>query len=183
MNHPKLPHHATLGNRPERLSHPTLAAGRIGHAEEPPDHHAGGFSRTLRSLLLPLAVTALTGLIAVTGLSALASKSSDSAALIPVLSVLSLTAASLAGGITAGLSKREQAMAGSLISGCILTALLCLTALAGGGETTGAWASYPPAIPWLIRIAPIPLHTLGGFITRKRPQKATHTAGKHPVRR
>jgi hypothetical protein len=184
MNHPKLSHPSSLGHRPDRLSHPTLPVGRIGQAEKPSDHPAGGFSRTLRSLLLPLAVTALTGLASVTGLTAFAGSSPDPAALIPALSALTLTLASLAGGVTAGLCRREQALSGSLISGCILAALLCLSALAGGsGETEGVWSAYSPAVPWLIRIAPIPLHGLGGFLTRQRQKKPAHTAGKHSVSR
>ena len=186
MNQKKLTNHASVGKHPDRLSHPALAAGRIGHAEEPSDHRSGGFSRTLRNLLLPLAVTAATGLVSVTATTAVAGRSPDPTALIPALSALSLALASFAGGLTAGLCNRASSLAGSLISGGLLTALLCLIGLLSGGESAGnggVWSAFPPIVAWLIRLAPLPIHALGGILTRPRPQKVTHTTGGHPARR
>ena len=182
MNKKQLTNQSTVGKHPDRLSHPALSAGRIGHAEEPSDHSADGFSSTLRALLLPLAATAVTGLAAVTAMTAVAKSGPDPTALIPMLSGAALTLSSLAGGITAGLCRRGRAVASSLISGCLLTALLCLIGLIGGGSQ-GAGASLSPAIPWLIRLLPVPISALGGLLTRPRPQKTTHTAGNYPARR
>ncbi len=182
MNQKQLTNHSTVGKHPDRLSHPAITAGRIGHAEEPSDKSAGGFSSTLRSLLLPLAATAATGLMTVTVMTAAAGSSPDPTALIPALSVAALALSSLAGGITAGLCRRDRAVANSLISGCLLTALLCLMGLLGGGDQ-GAGASFSPTIAWLVRLIPVPVCALGGVLTRPRPQKNTHKAGNHPARR
>ena len=181
MNQKQLTNHSSVGKHPDRLSHPALSAGRIGHAEEPSDNSAGGFSSTLRSLLLPLAATAVTGLLSVTVMAAAAGSSPDPTALIPALSVAALALSSLAGGITAGLCRRDRAVASSLISGCLLTALLCLPGLLGG--TQGADALFSPTVTWLIRLVPIPVCALGGVLTRPRPHRTTHKAGNHPARK
>lgn len=176
MNPKQLTKHASVGKHPDRLSHPALTAGRIGHAEEPSDQSAGGFSRTLRNLLLPAAVSAATGLVAVTALTAVATSSApDPSALVPALSAVALALASFAGGLTAGKCHGERAMAGSLISGSLLAALLCLIGLVSGGGHAGTWSAYPGAVVWLIRLAPLPIHALGGLLTRPRPKKASHT--------
>ena len=180
MNHKHLTTHSAVGKHPDRLSHPAVTAGRIGHAEEPSDHSAGGFSSTMRALLLPLAVTVAAGLAAVTVSAAMAASSADPTALIPPLSVAALVTAALAGSITAGLCRRTRAVASALISGCLLTALLCLAGLLSGGADA-PWAELSPAIPWLIRLLPVPVSAVGGLLTRPRPQKNTHTAGKHPA--
>ncbi len=178
MNRKITSNQPTVGHRPDRLSHPALAAGRIGHAEEPSDDRsydrADGFSALLRRLLLPMAASAATGLVAVTALTAVAVGSSDPTTMIPLLSSAALLLSSLAGGITAGLCRRERAVAGSLVSGCLLAAVLCFVGLLGGEGS---------AVSWLIRLAPIPVHAVGGLLTRQRPAKPTHTAGKHLAHR
>ena len=183
MNHKSIVKHSSVGNHPDRLSHPAPAAGRIGHAAEPSDPHAGGFFHTLKGLLLPFAVAAATGLGAVTLLTVAVGNHPDPAAMIPILGTVALTLSSLAGGIAAGLCNRDRAIAGSLVSGGILTALLCAVGLIFGGQTAGIWSAYPPIVAWVIRLVPLPIHALGGVLTRPRPQKASHTAGGHPARR
>ena len=183
MSQKQLNRHTSAGKHPERLSHPAIASGRIGHAAEPSDPHAGGFFHTLKGLLLPFAVAAATGLGAVTLLTVAVGNHPDPSGLIPILGAVALTLSSLAGGIAAGLCNRDRAIAGSLVSGGILTALLCAVGLIFGGQTAGIWSAYPPIVAWVIRLVPLPIHALGGVLTRPRPQKASHTAGGHPARR
>ncbi len=173
MNPRKSNHHSSVGKHPDRLPHPALTAGRSGRAEEPSDTQAGGFSRILRKLFLPFAVTTVSGVVFVTALTLAAYQTPDPTALISPLSMAALGLASLAGGITAGKCNRERAMLSSFVSGCTLAAILCLIAWIGGGESR-------ETIPWLIRLSAIPLHLLGGFMTRPRKKPAGHTAGKHP---
>ncbi len=176
MNQRLRAQHNSVGKPPDRLPRPALTVGRSGRAEEPSDTQAGGFSRILRKLFLPFAVTTASGVIFVTALTLAAYRSPDPTALVTPLSVAALWLASLAGGITAGKCAGEKAMIGSLISGCMLAAILCLIAWINGGEEQGV-------IPWLIRLATVPIHLLGGFVTRPRKKPAGHTAGKHPSHR
>ena len=176
MNRKSITKHSSVGNHPDRLSHPAPASGRIGHAAEPSDSQADGFSHILRALLLPIAASAVTGLGAVTVLTAIAGAGPDPGAIIPVLSVVALVIASLAGGITAGLCRRDRAIPTALVSGCLLTVILCAISLMGGGSRSATWSEVSPVVPWLIRLAPLPIHALGGLLVRPRPQKAAHTA-------
>ncbi len=178
MNQRQLTKHASVGKRPDRLSHPALTAGRAGHAEEPSDTQAGGFSRILRRLLLPLAVTAASGAAIVTAMTAAACQSPDPTALITPLAMASLGIASLVGGITAGKCGRDNAVGSSLASGVLLAAILCLISLVGRGDAAG----LPTAAAWLLRLSPIPFHLLGGIMARPKKKPASHTAGKHPAR-
>ena len=171
--------HASVGKHPDRLSRAALPAGRRGHAEEPSDRPAGGFSRILRGLLLPLAVTALSGVVWITVLSAVAYRSSDPTSLILPLTVTALEISSLAGGIAAGKCGGEGAVGHSLVSGCFLAAVLCLCTLLRGGGVTG----MPAVAGWLIRISVVPMHLLGGLLVRPRKKPASHTAVKHPAHR
>ena len=173
MNQRSTTHHSSVGKHPDRVPHPALTAGRSGRAEEPSDRQAGGFSRILRKLLLPLAVTVASGAVFVTVLTIAAYQSPDPTALVTPLSIASLGLASLAGGITAGKCHGEGAIPGSLMSGCTLALILCLVGWIGGGESEGL-------IPWLIRLATVPVHLVGGLMTRPRKKPAGHTAGKHP---
>ena len=174
MNHKSIVKHSSVGNHPDRLSHPAPAAGRIGHAAEPSDPKTDGFSHALKALLLPMAAVVLTSLVAVTLMTAIAGAGPNPGALIPALSAAALAVASLAGGITAGLCRRSNAVGAALISGCLVSVLLCAIALIGGG-TPSPYPEASPVIPWLLRLSPIPLHALGGLLTHPRPQKASHT--------
>lgn len=175
MNHKSITKHSSVGHHPDRLSHPAPAAGRIGHAAEPSDQKTDGFSHILKPLLLPIAASALTALAAVTLMTAIAGASPNPGPLIPALSAAALAVASLAGGITAGLCRRDRSIGAALISGSLIAALLCAVALVGEG-TTPTSPEASPVIPWLLRLSPIPLHALGGLLTRPRPKKASHTA-------
>ena len=178
MNHKITTQSSTVGKHPDRLSHPALQSGRIGHATEPPDagsyDRAGGFSGLLRGIFLPTAASAAAGLLSVTVLSAAATRSPDPTVTLPLLSVAALLIASLAGGVTAGLLRRDRAVSASLLSGGILAGILCLMGGLGGGGS---------AVSWLIRLMPLPVHGLGGLMTRRRRTKPTHAAGKHPAYR
>lgn len=175
MNHKQLTNRSSVGKHPDRLSHPALSAGRLGHAAEPSDNPAGGFSRVLYKLLLPLAITALTGALFVTALSVVAYQSPDPTAWILPLSTAALALASLAGGLAAGKCYGERAVSGSLLSGCLFAGLLCLIALLHGNVVNG----MPIAVSWLIRLGTVPVYLLGGILTRPKPKIATHTAGNH----
>ena len=195
MNHKLTSNQSTVGHRPERLSHPALAAGRIGRAEKPSDNrsrdrsqdrscgHEGGFSYAARRLLLPLGVSAATGLLSVTALTAAAAGSPDPTAMLPLLSIAALALSSLAGGIAAGLLRRERAVAGSLVSGCLLAAALCIVGLLASQRTVQPLWEQGSVLAWLIRLIPIPVHGIGGFLTRQRPERPAHTAGNHPSHR
>ena len=172
MNQRSTIHHSSVGKHPDRLPHPALTAGRSGRAEEPSDTQAGGFSRALRKLLLPLAVTAISGAVFVTVLTAAAYQTPDPTALVTPLSMAALGLASLAGGITAGKCNRERTMLGSMVSGCLLAVILCLVAWMGGVSQG--------MIAWLTRLSTVPIHLVGGFVTRPRKKSVGHTAGKHP---
>ena len=174
MNQRQRTNHLSVGKHPDRLTHPALSAGRLGHAEEPSDEGiADGFSHTIRRFLLPLAVTVFSGGIFTTALSVAAWNSADPTAWIPLLSPIVLGLAALAGGITAGKCCKERAVGGSFMSGCLFAAILCLLALLAGKGEQGLAS-------WLIRLATIPVHGIGGFLSRPRKRPAAHTAGKHP---
>lgn len=163
--------HNPVGKHPDRLPHPALTAGRSGRAEEPSDTQSGGFSRILRRFLLPLTAASISGVVFVTGLTFAAYQTSDPTAFISSLSVIALGLTSLAGGITAGRCNKERPVFGSFVSGCLLTAILFLTSRIDG-DAQGL-------MPWLLRVAVIPFHMLGGFMTRPRKKHAGHTVGKH----
>lgn len=179
MNKRQVIHHSSVGKHPDHQSHPALVAGRTAHAEEPSDDIAGGFSRILCKLFLPLAVTAVSGAVFVTALTIPAYQSQNPTALVTPLSMAALGVASLAGGITAGKCGRERAVPGSLVSGCLFAGILCLIALFGSGEMQG----IPTSVAWMIRLAAIPVHMIGGFMVRPRKKPTTHTAGKHASHR
>ena len=174
MNQKQKTNHATVGKRPDSLSHPALAAGRIGHAEEPPDRSEGGFSSVLRAILAPVAAAVATALLSVTALAALAGNTPDPASLVPWLSAAALALSSLAGGITAGLCKRESAVLRGLLWGVLLSALLYVVGFAAG--------DIGGAAECLLRIIPIPVSALGGVLTRPRRSRPAHRAGNHPAR-
>ena len=159
--------HPSVGKHPDRLAHPALVAGRDRHAEEPSEQRAGGFSAFCRGIIRPMAVAAAAGLAAVTALAGFAYGNADPTALIPALSAAAVAVASLAGGLTAGLGRRRQALGASLIVGLILSALLCLGGLWAGGGTP---------LAWLTRLLPLPVCAVSGLLTRARPQKAAHAA-------
>ena len=175
MNQQKLTNHSSVGTHPDRPTHPALAAGRIGHAEEPSDHHAGGFLATLRGLARSTLATLAVGLAAVTvmtvlTMTAIAGENSDPAATVPLLAPIATAIASLVGGITMGLNNRRRSVANALIGGTIMAGMLCLLGFLSGGDDAGSW---------LVRLLPLPLYAIGGLLTRAKPRPVTHTAGNH----
>lgn len=165
---------APVGKHPDRPSHPTHEARRaLGPAEEPPEEIAGGFSRVFRRLLLPVVCTVPVGLIFLTVLTAAAYFSADPTALLLPLSCVALGLTSVAGGIIAGKIHGDGWAGGSLACGGLFAVLLSIVALmAGGGE-----APLSSAVLWALRLSPIPLHLLGGWVARPRPRAAKHAVG------
>ena len=165
--HTSLHAHPSVGKHPDRLSHPALSVGRDGHAEEPSEHIAGGFSFTVRGIGISLLASAVAVLPAITAMTAVACRSEDPTALIQPMAEVAVAIASLSGGLTAGLCRRERAVAASLSVGVILTVLLCLLGLRSGVGTPLVWAT---------RLLPLPVCALCGFLTRARPRQNTHRA-------
>ena len=175
MNQRSTTHHSSVGKHPDRLPRPALTAGRSGRAEEPSDTQAGGFSSILRSYPVTLGITVLTALLLITASALILYNSPDPTALIPPMSAAVLAVAALIGGITAGKLNPSTPVPASLICGGLTAALLTLVALFVGGEGD--------LLTWGIRIGILPLHLLGGILTRPKPKLPTHTAGNHPSRR
>ena len=157
--------HLPVGKHPDHPSHPALSSGRVGYAREPSDSRAGGFSATMWRVLLPPALWAVAVVLAVTAMAAVSAGSADPAALVPLLAPVATAIASLLGGITAGLCHRRRSVSAALLYGGLLTVILCLV---------GLTAEQGGAVTWLTRLMPLPLHALGGVITRPRPPKAAH---------
>lgn len=168
-------HHSSVGSRPDRLPRPAIKVGKAGHVEEPPDTQTGGFSSILRSYPVTLGITVLTALLLITVSALILYNSPDPTALIPPVSAAVLAVAALIGGIIAGKLNPSSPVPASLICGGLTAALLILVSLfAGGGGDF---------LTWGIRIGILPLHLLGGILTRPKTKLPTHTAGNHPSRR
>lgn len=172
--HPAVP--TSVGKRPDRLSHTALTAARAGHAEEPSDVRAGGFSRVWRRILLPLGCSVGAEIVMITALAVAVHRYPDPTALIFPVSAAALGLSSLVGGITAGKCNGRGAVKGSLFSGCLMAAILCAAALLMSTDRTSA-------MDWLLRLSPIPWHLIGGLLTRPRKKPSAHTAGTHASRR
>jgi putative membrane protein (TIGR04086 family) len=144
-------------------------------SEEPSDTQAGGFSSILRSYPLVLGITALTALLLVTVVALALCNSPDPTALISPVSAALLAVSALIGGIAAGKMNKDCPVAASLVCGGLTAALLILISLifAGKGDL----------LAWGMRLSVLPLHLLGGILTRPKPHSPTHTAGKHPTHR
>ena len=161
--------HKAVGRHPDR---PAYTARQT---EEPSDTVSGGFSSTLRRILIAMGVTVLSGLLAVTALCLAAFSSPDPAALLRPCTAAALMLAALCGGITAGKLNPAAPLSAGLLCGAVTAALLVLTALLagqGGG-----------LLHWGLRLAVIPVCLVGSSVTRPRKKAPAHTAGKHPSRR
>ena len=168
--HSHHPSQNPVGRHPDRP-----ARTRVRPSEEPSDTQAGGFSSILRSYPLVLGITALTALLLVTVAALVLCNSPDPTALISPVSAALLAVSALIGGIAAGNMNRGGPVAASLVCGGLTAVLLILISLifAGKGDL----------LPWGMRLSVLPLHLLGGILTRPKPHSPTHTAGKHPNRR
>lgn len=175
MNKSRHQYHPSVGKHPDRPSHPAHeSARRLGPAEEPSDTKAGGFSRTLCRWLLPTLLTPLIGLLTALLLTLALMQTPDPTALLLPASAVALGLTSLIGGILAGKLHGDMAVRGSLVSGVILLAILSLSALVVGGD-----GGLSPLLAWLLRLSVLPLHALGGRISRPRKHSPAHTAGRH----
>lgn len=159
-----------VGRHPDRPA-PT----RVRQSEEPSDTQAGGFSSILRSYPIVLGATALTALLLTTVAALILHNSPDPTALIPPVSAALLAVSSLIGGMVSGKLNRVTPVSESLICGGLTAALLILISLFFEGKGD--------LLSWGMRIGVLPLHLLGGILTRPKPKAPTHTAGKHPSRR
>lgn len=171
MNSKSANHHLSVGNHPDRRSHPTRATGRMGHVEEPSDRQAGGFSSILRGYPLTAAAFVLSVLLFVTVAAFAVYRSPDPTALIRPVAFVVLGVSSLIGGIAAGRLNQSRPIAASLVCGGLTTALLLILSLLLSGEGD--------LLSWVGRVAVLPIHLLGGVIARPKQKTPAHTAGKH----
>ncbi len=165
----------SVGRHPDRPAHGIPARVSRGQTEEPSDDTAGGFLSILRGYPIVLAVTALSALVFVTAACLAAWKSPDPTALILPASAIAQALASLVGGMTAGKLNPSNPLSASLLCGGLTAILITLLSMVFGGEGG--------LISWAMRLGGIPLHLVGGILTRPRKKAPTHTAGKHPSRR
>lgn len=168
--HSHHPSQNPVGRHPDRPA-PT----RVRPSEEPSDKQAGGFSSILRGYPLVLGITALTALLLVTVAALVLYNSPDPTALISPVSAAVLAASALIGGIAAGKMNPSSPVAASLVCGGLTAALLILISLFFEGKGD--------LLAWGMRIGVLPLHLLGGILTRPKPHAPTHTAVRHPSRR
>lgn len=168
--HSHHPSQNPVGRHPDRPA-PT----RVRPSEEPSDMRAGGFSSILRSYPIVLGGTALTALLLTTVAALILYNSPDPTSLISPASAAVLAVSALVGGMISGKVNKESSVVASLVCGGLTAALLILISLffAGKGDL----------LAWGMRIGILPLHLLGGILTRPKPKAPTHTAGKHPSRR
>ncbi|MBP3667675.1 MAG: TIGR04086 family membrane protein [Clostridia bacterium] len=162
--------HTSVGRRPDRPAHL-----RPRQNEEPPDAQAGGFSSILRAYPITLGITALSALLLVTASALAVYQCPDPTAWISPASAAALGISALVGGLVAGKLNPSRPVAAGLVCGGLTAALLILLSLCFGGEGD--------LLSWITRIGVLPLHLLGGILTRPKPQTPTHKAGKHPARR
>ncbi len=169
----------THSNHPLQKSvgrHPDRPARRsVRPSEEPSDTQAGGFSSILRGYPIVLGITALTALLLVTVAALILYNSPDPTALIFPVSAAALAVSALIGGIAAGKLNPSCSVSASLVCGGLTAALLILLSLCFGGDGD--------LLSWGLRIGVLPLHLLGGILTRPKPKAPIRTAGKHPSRR
>ena len=168
--HSHHPSQKTVGRHPDRPAH-----NRVRPSEEPSDTKAGGFSSVLRGYPLALGITALTALLLITVAALILHNSPDPTAWVTPAAAAVLSVSALVGGIIAGKMNRDRPVSASLICGGLTAALLILLSLVLGGKAD--------LLSWCVRIGVLPLHLLGGILTRPKPKAPTHTAGKHPSRR
>ena len=168
--HSHHPSQNPVGRHPDRPA-PT----RVRPSEEPSDTKAGGFSSILQSYPVVLGGTALIALMLTTVAALILYNSPDPTSLIFPASAAVLAVSSLMSGIIAGKMNKESPVAASLVCGGLTAVLLILIALFFGGKGD--------LLSWGMRIGILPLHLLGGILTRPKPKAPTHTAGKHPSRR
>lgn len=167
--------HPSVGRYPDRPVHSTPVRVSSGQTDEPSGNTTGGFLSVLRSYPLTLAVTVLTALALVTIACFVAYRCPDSASLTFPASCIVLALASLAGGITAGKRNPNSPVTASLLCGGLTAALLIVLSWILDGEGG--------LIPWAMRLSPLPMHLLGGVLTRPRKKAPVHTAARHPSRR
>lgn len=168
--HSPHPSQHSVGRHPDRPARP-----RVRQSEEPSDEAAGGFSSILRGYPPVLGITALSALLLITAAALILFHSPDPTALLSPVSAAVSAASALIGGIMAGKLNKTCPVAASLTCGGLTAALWILVALVFGGEGD--------LLSWVMRIGVLPLHLLGGILTRPKPKAPTHTAGKHPSRR
>ena len=168
--HSHHPSQNPVGRHPDRPAHT-----RVRPSEEPSDIRAGGFSSILRSYPVVLGITALTALLLTTVAALILYNSPDPTAWITPVSAAALAVSALMGGIAAGKLNTANPVAAGLICGGLTAVLLILISLFFDGKGD--------LLSWGMRMSVLPLHLLGGILTRPKPQAPTHTAGKHPSRR
>ena len=159
-------------NTQSHKHHSSVTRIGSGYSEEPSDNLAGGFSRLFFRLGLPLGLSAASGLIFSAAAALAATATTDPTAWILPLSAVALFLSALVGGITAGKCNPQNVMGSAAISGSIFAVILIFLSLFGGDM---GWLS------WVMRLSPIPVHILGGALSRPRAKPAKHTTPRHPA--
>lgn len=173
------PQHTSVGRHPDRPARAAFGARTPTRpTEEPFDPQANGFSSILRGIAAASAVTILSGLVFVTAACFAAVHSPDPISPAAPLSAAALALASFLGGMTAGRLCPARSAVAALLAGASVALILSLLSLfpLHMGESGRM-------LPWLIRLGTVPVHLLGGILTRPRRKALTHTAGKHTSRR
>ena len=168
--HSHHPSQKTVGRHPDRPA-PT----RVRPSEEPSDTKAGGFLSILQSYPVVLGITALIALLLTTVGALILRSSPDPTSLISPVSAAVLAVSSLIGGMASEKLNRVTPVSASLVCGGLTAALLILVSLFFDGKGD--------LLAWGMRVSVLPLHLLGGILTRPKPKAPTHTAGKHPSHR
>ena len=168
--HSHHPSQNPVGRHPDRPA-PT----RVRPSEEPSDIKAGGFLSILQSYPVVLGITALAALLLTTVAALILRGSPDPTALISPVSAAVLAVSALISGMVSGKMNKESPVAASLVCGGLTAVLMILISLFFGGKGD--------LLAWGMRMIVLPLHLLGGILTRPKPKAPTHTAGKHPSRR
>ena len=169
---PKHPSSPTVGRHPDRPAHNRV---QVRQNEEPSENLSGGFSSILRSGLLSMTAALVTGLVLITVAALVLAKAPDPTTLLPFVAPCITGLCSLVGGIIAGRLQKEHPMAASAVCGGLLAAVLILVSFVFGSEGGGI-------LPWILRLGVLPVHLIGGFLSRPRSKAPSHKAGKHASR-
>ena len=166
---PKHPSSPAVGRHPDRPAHSLVQARQN---EEPSEQLSGGFSSIFRIGLLSMAAVSGTGLILVTVAALALSKAPDPTALLPFVAPCLTGLCSLIGGITAGRLQKEHPVVAAAVCGGLFTLLLILASFVFGSVSGGV-------LPWIQRLSVLPVHVLGGFLSRPKSKSPSHRAGRH----
>lgn len=162
--------HPSVGRHPDRP-----ARTRVRPTEEPSDTQAGGFSSTLRRVLIAVGITMLTAVLLTTAAAVALYNSPDPTPWILPVSAAALALASLCGGITAGKLNPTAPVAAGLLSGGLTAALLLLISL--------IFRERGGLVPWAMGSDALLASLMGSVWTRPRKRAPSHGTGGHHTHR